>query len=108
MLDRLSLTTRRWLFLAWFVSGAVVAITMLVLWPFPVELQVAVLFGAFLILAMLRFGMRRPVNPIAFALGSVLPYVVVQLWLGSLTGNDRDSSATAEPPAESAAEEAGK
>lgn len=108
MLDRLSTATRRWLFLAWLVSGAVVSITMLIVWPFPVELQLALLFCAFAVLALLRSGYARPVSPLAFALGSLLPYVVVRFWLGALASNDGRPQEAAPQPVESAAEESGK
>jgi hypothetical protein len=81
------LRRNRWLTVAWFASGATIAATMLVAWPFPVPLQIGLLFTAFAIFALLKVGYGKPIRPLAFLLGSVVPYVIVQFWLGSL-GDD--------------------
>lgn len=108
MSDRNSVSTRRWLFVAWLLSGAATAISMLIVWPFPVELQLTYLFAAFATLALLSIGYRKPIRPLAFLIGGLLPYVVVQLWFGALVSNDGGAPEEPTPPGESAAEEPGK
>lgn len=86
MTDPVKLDSRasKILFVTWLLSGAAIATTFLYVWPFPVEFQIGALFLAFAVLCMMKSGYYKPVKPLAFLLGTLVPYLIAYAWLRSL------------------------
>ncbi len=99
--------TRTLSILLWLASGGIVATTMLWVWPFPIELQFMILFVVFAIFTLMKAGYRKPVRPLAFLVGSLLPYVIARLWLSSL-GADQVRQKDMPPPPPLSSEQSGK